>query len=112
MGSLSMSARASNMNLCTHYFQRVLFCASWTEAHTQEHCASLLWSVQTLVHTACVFTQYPCACIKYAPVRTIVSESPALCVLYGGARAKALRELAVVCADTRADTVHAVHGFT
>jgi hypothetical protein len=53
VGSLSMSARASNMHLCTQYFLRALFCASWTDSRALEHCTSLLWSVQTLVQTLC-----------------------------------------------------------
>jgi hypothetical protein len=108
MGSLSMSAHASNMHLCAQYFLRALFCASWTEARAQEHCANLLWSVQTLVHTVCGFTQYPCVCIKYAPVRTICSESCVLCVLDGRARAEAWHKPAVVYTDTCACTVWCV----
>jgi hypothetical protein len=112
VGSLSMPVRASNIHLSARYFLRALFCASWTDARMQGHCANLLWSVQTLVHTVCGFTYDVCVCIKNAPVHTLFSGSCVLCVLDGGARAGALHKPAVVCADTRADTVHTVCGYT
>jgi hypothetical protein len=105
MGSLSMPARASNIHLSARYFLRALFCASWTDVRMQGRCANLLWSVQTLVHTVCGFNYDVCVCIKNAPVHTIFSESPALCVLDGVTCAGALHKPAVVYTDTCAHSV-------
>jgi hypothetical protein len=103
-------------HLCAQYFLRAVFCASWTDARVQEHCAQACCGLCRHSCTHCAHgvwvAYYACTCIKYAPVHTIFSESPHLCVLNGCMRAGALHEPAVVCADTRAHTVHMVCGLT